>query len=112
MGSCGPEAYERVRHGADARLPDNLKDLQREATDKARFTDAIQDGVERFLESAPEVFTLEQVAYSLGLIDYPGDSAKITALDQQRIGGALRHCGYQKTRKRVDGRLRNVYSKV
>ena len=110
-GQLWAEALRLYERGQDARLPDWLKDLQREATDAARPTDAIQDGVENYLETAPEPFTLETIAYAIRLIEGPEDGAKITPADQQRIGAALRHFGYQKARRRVDGKLKNVYSK-
>ena len=108
-GQLWAEALYRVEHGQDARLPDGLKDQQREATDGARYTDAIQDAVERYLEAAPEWFTLEAVAYAVGLIDNAEKGATITPVDQSRLGTALRQCGYQKKRKRVDGVLKYGY---
>ena len=98
-------------NGRDARLPDWLKEQQQEATDKARPTDAIQDSVERWLTDAPETFTIEAVAHGVRLIEHADDGAKVTPADQQRIGAALRHFGYQKARRRVNGKLKNVYSK-
>ena len=111
-GQLWAEAYERVWRGADARLPERLKAKQKLATDKARHTDAIQDSIERYLLDAPEHFTFENIAFGLGLIEYPGDGVKVSAADQKRIGAALRLCGYQKTRKRLDGALQNVYSRA
>ena len=108
-GQLWAEAYERVRRGADARLPDSLKTVQREATDSARYTDAIQDSIERYLLTAPEYFTLEEIAYSIGLIEGTAKGATITPADQTRLGSALRHCGYQRKRKRINGALDNVY---
>ena len=110
-GQLWAEALHLYESGQDARLPDWLKEQQREATDAARPTDAIQDGVERYLEDAHDQFTLEAVAYAIRLIDQPDDGAKITPADQQRIGAALRHFGYQKARRRVGGKLKNVYSR-
>ena len=108
-GQLWAEALHLYETGQDARLPDWLKEQQREATDAARPADAIQDGVERYIETAPETFTLEAVAYHLKLIDGPYDGANVSQADQQRIGAALRHYGYQKARRRVNGKLRNVY---
>ena len=108
-GQLWAEALYRVEHGQDARLPDWLKEQQREATDGARYTDAIQDAVERYLEAAPEWFTLEAVAYAVGLIDNAEKGATITPVDQSRLGAALRQCGYQRKRKRVDGVLKYGY---
>ena len=102
MGSYGPKRCTCTTKGQDARLPDWLKEQQREATDAARPADAIQDGVERYIETAPETFTLEAVAYHLKLIDGPYDGANVSQADQQRIGAALRHYGYQKARRRVN----------
>ena len=84
---------------------------QREATDGARFTDAILDGVERYLlQCARTAFTLEDIGYALNLIEGPHDGATLSPLDQQRLGAALRQCGYQKKRRRIHGLLKNVYS--
>ena len=110
-GQLWAEALHLYEDGQDARLPDWLKEQQREATNAARVSDAIQDGVERYLEDAPDLFTLEAVAYSLRLIDHEDAGAKVTPVDQQRIGNALRQHGYQKTRRRVNGNLKNVYTR-
>ena len=110
-GQLWAEALTMYENGHDARLPDWLKEQQQEATDKARPTDAIQDSVERWLTDAPETFTIEAVAHGVRLIEHADDGAKVTPADQQRIGAALRHFGYQKARRRVNGKLKNVYSK-
>ena len=108
-GQLWAEALTLYQRGQDARLPDWLKDQQREATDNARFTDSILDGVEKYLSNAPDSFTLEDIGYALNLIEGPHDGATLSPLDQQRLGAALRQCGYQKKRGRVHGQLRNVY---
>ena len=110
-GQLWAEALELYQNGQDARLPDWLKPQQQEATDKARPTDSIQDSIERWLVDAPDSFTLEAVAHGIRLIIQADEGAKVTPADQQRIGTALRHFGYQKSRRRVNGRQQNVYSK-
>ena len=109
-GQLWAEALALYRSGLDARLPDYLKEQQNKATDAARFTDAILDGVEQYLVNAPQAFTLEQIGYALRLIDGPQDGATLTPQDQQRLGAALRQCGYQKKRGRMKGQLRNIYT--
>ena len=109
-GQLWAEALTLYQRGQDARLPDWLKEQQREATDNARFTDAILDGVEQYLSNAPDTFTLEDIGYALNLIEGPHDGATLSPLDQQRLGAALRQCGYQKKRRRIHGLLKNVYS--
>lgn len=110
-GQLWAEALVRYQQGKDARLPDWLKEQQRDATDNARFSDAIQDGVERYVASAPTMFTLEDAAYGVHLIEGPEEGAKISPIDGQRLGAALRQCGYQRKRKRIGGILKYVYIK-
>ena len=109
-GQLWAEALRLFELGQDARLPDYLKEQQKEATDAARPIDAIQDGVERFIQHAPPAFTLGDIACGLNLIDTVTDDARIAPVDQQRIGAALRHHGYHKARRRLGGMLKNVYT--
>ena len=111
-GQLWAEALEVYQRGRDARLPDDLKVQQREATDAARYTDAIAEGVAEYVASGPPTFTLEAVAYALRLIEHPNAGAMLTPADQGRLGAALRQCGYEKKRARVNGTLKYIYGKV
>ena len=100
------EAVWMYHNGHHPRLPDYLKEAQQEATESARAKDTvIEDSLERWLtHNAPETFTTEQAGIGIGLVSLD-NSAKLSRIDSNRIGAALRHKGYAQVSTRVDGKV-------
>ena len=98
------EALYLYDHGESARLPDELKALQKEATESARSRDSVlEDLIERWLEDGRDLFTIEAVATGIGLTDM-GKSARLSPYDTKRISGVLRQKGFASVSKRIDGK--------
>ena len=108
-GQLWAEALAMFDHGDDARLPDALKEVQSAATAAARATDPIGDAVDRFLENAPDTFTLEDIARAVGLIADVDGPANIKSADATSLGKALRMAGYEKRRGTKRNDRTNAY---
>lgn len=106
------EGLYLYKRGQDARLPDELKGKQAEATEAARSRDSVlEDAIVDWLTSSPEYFTIEMVATGIGLTEY-GKTAKLSAYDAKRISGVLRLQGYATGPVRIDGKVVRRWAKV
>ncbi len=106
------EAVHLYRQGVSARLPDNLKYLQAQATEAARAHDTVlEDAIAEWLPTAPQLFTIKNVALAVGLAEFhnPG---KISGRDERRIAAVLRHCGYNNPTIEVDGKKLRRWTKA
>ena len=97
------EALHLYRRGVEARLPDELKGLQSEATDRARSRDTvIEDAVSEWTWGN-DGFTMAELAAGVHLIDSNDKGAKLQMRDQHRLGQVLESFGYAKRRRRGPG---------
>ena len=95
------EAVKLYRSGIVARLPDYLAEAQAAATEEARRRDdLLEDAVAKWLETAPQRFTLAEAAAGCGLAD-PDRAARLPMRESRRLGAALRAEGYSSRRGRV-----------
>ena len=104
------EAYYRQQGGEEARLPDELKPLQRDLNERHRRNDHIlEDKVDGFLEKRQDgPFKLTEAAVETGLCR--GDEvAKLSQGDQRRLGAALRNRGCVKRQEMVDGKRCTIW---
>ena len=98
------EALARHKRGIEARLPEDLKPLQRQSTDRARSRDVVmEDAITEWLdEPGHDEFRIADLAYGIGLIDRR-DGAKLTPRNQHRITAVLYSLGYGKRKTKIDG---------
>ena len=105
------EAINQYECRMQAWLPEKLADAQTDATERHRRRDTIlEDVLLRWIEIAPPEFTLAQAAVGCGLVDDEDGAVKLARRDQARLGAALTANGYRKSRQRVNGALRYVWS--
>ena len=98
------EALVLHHQGVQARLPDDLKPVQGRATEQARRRDDIlEDAVAGWIAGGRTGFTLAEAASGVGLIER-GAAARLSMRDQRRLGAALRNIGFERRKKRRDGR--------
>ena len=103
------EARRCHQQGMEARLPDELKGAQAQATEQARRRDQIlEERVARWLTNRREPCTLAECAVGAGLVQ-KGVEAQIPRGAEQRLGTALRALGCRKERRQVDGRRRVLW---
>ena len=96
------EALSAYRTGAEARLPEDLFACQAMGNERFRRRDHIlEDELERWLEDAPQSFTLGEAGIGCGLAD---SSVKLSQRDVGRLAVALRARGFDKERRRSEGR--------
>ena len=94
------EAVKLYRSGVEARLPAHLAEAQAAATEGARRRDdLLEDAVAKWLETAPQRFTLANAAAGCGLAD-PDRAARLPMRESRRLGAALRAEGYSSRRER------------
>ena len=96
------EALVAYCSGVEARLPEDL--FARQATGNERFRrrdHILEDELERWLEDAPQSFTLGEAGIGCGLSD---SSVKLSQRDAGRLAVALRGRGFDKERHRREGR--------
>ena len=97
------EALHLYAQGVEARLPDDLKGLQTEATDRARSRDTvIEDAVSEWTRGN-DGFTMAELAAGVHLIDSNDKGAKLRMADQHRLGQVLESQGYAKRREMRGG---------
>lgn len=98
------EALHLYRQGAEARLPDRLKEKQKAATDAARQRDPIlEDAVAAWLAGREGSFELRECAVGAGLA--PEETVvQLPRPLQSRLGRALRAQGCVSRRERSGGR--------
>ncbi len=98
------EAIYLYRQGVPARLPDDLKPMQKEATGQARSRDqALDDAVQAWIaRDEPWGFTLSEAAEAIRMVD-PGEAARLTGRDSRRLAAALTTAGYRKERRMKNG---------
>ena len=103
------EALFLYRRGVEARLPDDLKVQQLEATEAARSQDTImEDAVESWLVGR-DGFTFAELAFGIGLADSEDRATRLHMRDAHRIGGILERLGYTKQRPRQGGKRATVW---
>ena len=106
------EAVHQYRQGVEARLPEELEDLQAAAVSLARSKDLpMEESVERFIAGGKEGFTLAEVACGVGLIKTVDAYATLHMRDSHRLGAALRNAGYVASQQRRGGRRSQVWNK-
>lgn len=100
------EAVHRHKNGEEARLPDGLKDVQREATESARAHDEVLEGrIDDWLEANPYGF---EIAALVSAISPMPDASRPSA---KKIGDFLKVRGYEKKQVRVGNRRPNVWNR-
>ena len=105
-GQLWAEALHRYHQGEHARLPDELKHLQRDSNEgHRRRDDILENKLASWLGSAPAYFTLQQAALGVGW------STDLSMRDQFRLGAALTSAGYHKTRLSKGGKRIMAWSK-
>ena len=93
------EALHLYRQGVEARLPDHLKGMQSEATDRARSRDTvIEDAVSEWTKGN-DGFTTAEIAAGIHLIDSNDKGARLRMDEQHRLGRVLESLGYRKRRE-------------
>ena len=93
------EALYLYGQGVEARLPDDLKGLQSEATDRARSRDTvIEDAVSEWTWGN-DGFTMAELAAGVHLIDSNDKGARLRMDQQHRLGNVLESLGYSKRRE-------------
>ena len=98
------EALRLYRQGVEARLPDELQDLQSEATDRARSRDTvIEDAVSEWTWGN-DGFTMAELAAGIHLIDSNDKGARLQMRDQHRLGQVLESLSFEKRRDATGGR--------
>lgn len=91
-------------------MPDSLKALQHEATDRARSRDALmEDAVDSFLENGPERFTLAAVADAVKIISTPSHGGNVNPVSERRLIQALRLRGFGPVKVRDGNGTRNCH---
>ena len=98
------EALVMYRQGVEARLPDELKGLQSEATDRARSRDTVMEDAVSEWAWGNDGFTMAQLAAGVRLIDSNDKGARLQMRDQHRLGQVLEAAGYEKRRESTGGR--------
>ena len=95
------EAMVLYRQGVEARLPDELKPMQAEATARARSRDtAIEEAVEEWTQNH-DGFTLTELGVGVHLIYANG--APLGGREQHRLGSALEGLGFSKRQASKNG---------
>ena len=97
------EALHLYGQGIEARLPDDLKGLQSEATDRARSRDTVIEDAVAAWTWGNDGFTMAEIAAGVHLIDSNDKGAKLRMADQHRLGQVLESQGYAKQRERRGG---------
>ena len=93
------EALAVYRQGAEARLPDEPKAMQEEATNRARSRDTVvEDAVSEWTQGN-DGFTMGELACGVHLIDSNDKGARLQMRDQHRLGQVLESLGYAKRRE-------------
>ena len=106
------EAVKLYRLGVEARLPAHLAGAQAAATEEARRRDdLLEDAVAKWLETAPQSFTLADAATGCGLAD-PDRVTRLPMRDQRRLGAALRAEGYSSRREREGGQRLTLWERA
>ena len=93
------EALALYRQGAEARLPDELKAMQEEATDRARSRDAVTEDAVEVWTQGNDGFTMSELASGVHLIDGDEKGAKLRMHDQYRLSAILESMGYGRRRE-------------
>ena len=97
------EASHLHREGVEARLPDALADAQTAANERHRAADTIlEDELDSWLETAPEMFTMHAVAKGCRLVELNGT---VSQSNQNKLGGLLRARGFERDEhpRRING---------
>ena len=106
------EAVWLYKRGVSARLPDELKTVQGEATERARRRDELlEDAVECWLAECHDGFTMAELARGIGLVHKDAAATTLSDRDTRRLGAVLRAQGVAKRRERRDGRLVTMWRK-
>ena len=95
------EALHLYRQGVEARLPDDLKSLQAEATDRARTRDVVAEDAVAIWLVGKDGFTMAELAAGVHLIESNDKGARLQPKDQHRLARVLEASGYVKNRDRV-----------
>ena len=103
-GQLWAEALHLYRQGVEARLPDDLKGLQSEATDRARTRDTVIEDAVTEWTWGNDGFTMAQLAAGVHLIDSNDKGARLQMRDQHRLGQVLESLGYEKRRDATGGK--------
>ena len=107
------EALALYREGREARLPDELKLSQKEATDRARAKDLmLEDALLDYLARAPEHFALSDCANAVMLIGTPKHGATVNPVSEKRLVHALRLLGYEAFQGRDGGGKRRYWARA
>ena len=93
------EALHLYGQGVEARLPDSLKGLQAEATDRARSRDTVIEDAVAAWTWGNDGFTMAELAAGVHLIDSNDKGARLQMRDQHRLGQVLESLGYAKRRE-------------
>ncbi len=97
------EGLHLYGQGIEARLPDELKGLQSEATDRARSRDTVIEDAVTEWTWGNDGFTMAMIAAGVHLIDSNDKGAKLRMADQHRLGQVLESLGYTKRRESKGG---------
>ena len=104
------EAVALYKSGEPARLPDELKTAQAEATEWARRRDELlEDAAERWLSADRDGFTMAEAACGIGMVRERATAITLAMRDVRRLGAILQAHGYAKRRERRDGSLAMVW---
>ena len=105
-GQMWAEAIALYHQGAEARLPDHLKQAQAERNEAHRRTDEIiEDVVASWLAGhTHDTFRLEAIAQGCGLLSPLDGVASLTPRDRTRLTNALHVNGSERTQYRENGR--------
>ena len=93
------EALYLYRQGVEARLPEHLKGMQAEATDRARSRDTVIEDAVSAWAWGNDGFTMAELAAGVRLIDSNDKGARLQMRDQHRLGQVLESLGFAKRRE-------------
>ena len=99
------EAVSMYKRGIEARLPDNLKRLQKVATDRTRSGNlALESAIDDFLARQGDTpFRSAELFSAIGLIGSSTDGAKVDRTTERAAGAYLRMCDWQYGNVRIGG---------
>ena len=98
------EALHLHGEGVEARLPDGLADAQARVNERHRAADTIlEDELDSWLVTAPEMFTMHEVAKGCRLVEL---NRMVSQSNQNKLGGLLRARGFERdvNARRLNGR--------
>ena len=97
------EALRLYHRDLQPRLPEHLKEVQREATDRARSRDSVVEDAIAEWTRGNDGFTMAELAAGIHLIDSNAKGARLQMRDQHRLGNVLESEGFTKRQELRNG---------